>query len=194
MKMNILKIILSIYISGIITVTASSSNDQTLADVDLSNDTSTQSSQASTHGIPVSSHATSSDSSVGTTHGNTTNKPYITDTTENPDHSSVSTAVSTSGAPKTSNPSAVPETSHPTTVPDKTTITVQSTSGNPTTTRVPSSDDGSGFSGLSFGLGILGGVIAVCLSILLVFLYRRRIPYETLSNFDSTSSINFLKD
>ncbi|CAG2228992.1 unnamed protein product [Mytilus edulis] len=180
--------------SGIITLTASSSNRPTLADIDGSNDTSTQSAQATTHGIPVSSHATSSDSSAGTTHGNTTNKPYITDTTENPDYSSVSTAVSTSGAPKTSNPSAVPETSHPTTVPDKTTISVQSTSGNPTTTRVPSSGDGSGFSGLSFGIGILGGVITVCVSILLVFLYRRRFPYETLSNFDSTSSINFLKD
>ncbi|XP_071135221.1 uncharacterized protein [Mytilus edulis] len=190
MKMNILKVILSIYISGIITLTTSSSNFPTLADIDGSNDTSTQSAQATTHGIPVSSHATSSDSSAGTTHGNTTNKPYITDTTENPDHSSASTAVSTSGA---SNPSAVPETSNPTTVPDKTTITVPSTSGNPTTTRL-SSGDGSGFSGLSFGIGILGGVITVCVSILLVFLYRRRFPYETLSNFDSTSSINFLKD
>ncbi|XP_052086912.1 uncharacterized protein LOC127724091 [Mytilus californianus] len=194
MKMNILKVILSIYFSGIITVTDSSSYGPTIADVDISNDTSTQSTQVATHGITVSSYGASSDSSEGTTQGNSTNIPYITDTTENPNHSSITTAVRTSGAPKTSNPSAVPETSNPSTVPDKTTITVPSTSSNPTTTHGHSSGDGSGFNGLSFGIGILAGVIATFLSILLVFLYRRRHPYETLSNLDSTASINFLKD
>ncbi|CAC5421360.1 unnamed protein product [Mytilus coruscus] len=141
MRMNTLKVILSIYFSGIITVTVSSSNGPTIADVNISNDTSTQSIKAATHGVTVSSYGASSDLSEGTTQGNSTNIPYITDTTENQNHSSVSTAVT------------VPETSNPSTVPDKTTIAVQSTSSNPTTTHGHSSGDGSGFNGLSFGIG-----------------------------------------
>ena len=66
------------------------------------------------------------------------------------------------------------------------------TSTNDVTKPTPPKDRNSGFSGLSFGIGIPVGIFITVLSMVLVVIYRRRYPYETIKRrSSSTSALNY---
>jgi hypothetical protein len=61
------------------------------------------------------------------------------------------------------------------------------TSTNDVTKPTPPEDDDSSF-GLSFGIGVPVGIFITVLSMVLVVIYRRRYPYETIKRRSSSSS------
>lgn len=65
------------------------------------------------------------------------------------------------------------------------------TSTNDVTKPTPPEDDDSSF-GLSFGIGVPVGIFITVLSMVLVVIYRRRYPYETIKRrSSSTSALNY---
>lgn len=65
------------------------------------------------------------------------------------------------------------------------------TSTNDVTKPTPPEDDDSSF-GLSFGIGVSVGIFITVLSMVLVVIYRRRYPYETIKRrSSSTSALNY---
>lgn len=66
------------------------------------------------------------------------------------------------------------------------------TSTNDVTNATPPDDRDSGFNGLSFGIGVPVGMFITVLSMVLVVIYRRRYPYETIKRrSSSTSALNY---